>query len=305
MKYRQRLLALEAPIFALLLSGCGSYSDEPAGGSTTGGTTTAASSGGASSTATMTTTTDSTTGSSTTGGGTTGDSTSGDSTSGDSTTGDSTTGDSTSGGGTSGDSTTGDSTTGGPAPDASCDSPTAACGGDVVGAWTVASSCLEVSGELDMTLTGLGCTEPPMVTGTMEVSGTLTFGDDGSVTDETTTTGEWEFELGPGCLEISGTMTTCARITLQTLGFSSSTCEDNMETGGCNCTASVDQSGGPSFPSLDVSGSGSYVTADNTLTATYFTDVDYSYCVADNILTMTPETVNVTGTVAGEIVLQK
>src|SRR5262245_40218129 len=33
----------------------------------------------------------------------------------------------------------------------------AACGGSVVGTWTVMSSCLKVTGELDLALAGLNC----------------------------------------------------------------------------------------------------------------------------------------------------
>ena len=54
----------------------------------------------------------------------------------------------TSGGGTAG--TTGTAGTGGP----SCPNGTA-CGGDVVGTWNVTSSCLGLSGALDVALVGL------------------------------------------------------------------------------------------------------------------------------------------------------
>ena len=57
---------------------------------------------------------------------------------------------------------------------ASCPNVTA-CGGDVVGTWTVTSSCLKVSGNLDPSLVGAGCASAP-VTGDLQVSGTWTAG---------------------------------------------------------------------------------------------------------------------------------
>jgi hypothetical protein len=52
--------------------------------------------------------------------------------------------------------------------------------------------------------------------------------------------------------------------------------------------------------------SGTFTSAGNNLTMTAFgQNVEYSYCVAGNTLTMTPVTVNKTGTVEGPIVLTK
>ena len=47
-----------------------------------------------------------------------------------------------------------------------------ACGGNLVGTWTVTSSCLKVSGNLDLSLAGAGCPSTP-VTGDLQVTGFL------------------------------------------------------------------------------------------------------------------------------------
>src|SRR3954467_4012810 len=51
----------------------------------------------------------------------------------------------------------------------SCSNVTA-CGGDVVGAWTVSSSCLQVAGQLDLSGTSVGCASAP-ATGELHVTG--------------------------------------------------------------------------------------------------------------------------------------
>src|SRR3954471_222743 len=61
---------------------------------------------------------------------------------------------------------------------ASCPNGTA-CGGNVIGSWTVSSSCLSVTGELNPALAGAGCPSAP-VTGSLEVTGTFTVNADGT-----------------------------------------------------------------------------------------------------------------------------
>src|SRR5690349_2273347 len=77
--------------------------------------------------------------------------------------------------GTGGSTGTGGSGTGGMGGGASCPNVTA-CGGSVVGTWTVMSSCLTVNGTVDPAWLGLDprtCTGV-MISGTLNVSGTLT-----------------------------------------------------------------------------------------------------------------------------------
>lgn len=49
-----------------------------------------------------------------------------------------------------------------------------------------ASSCLDVSGELDLSLVGAGCPSAPL-TGSLQVTGTFTANANGAYTDDTTT----------------------------------------------------------------------------------------------------------------------
>src|SRR3954471_16224301 len=105
--------------------------------------------------------------------------------------------------------TTAGSGTGG-APAASCTNVTA-CGGNAVGTWTASSSCIKVSGQLDVAEAGLdprSCTAAP-ITGTLTVNGTFTAKADGTYVDGTTTTGTAHTDMVAGCLQISGTGINC------------------------------------------------------------------------------------------------
>lgn len=191
----------------------------------------------------------------------------------------------------------------------SCDD-VAPCGGDAVGTWAVAACELTLTGNVDLTGLGLAndCMSTPLTSGSMDVTGTLAFVAGGTFTDNTTTTGEAVFELPPPCLELSGTTTTCEMIArpISSVGFSMLTCVDNAMTMGCTCSATIQQSGGLAFVSFDPAMSGTYTSMNSALTMSAFgMNVEYSYCVAGSTLTMTPATVNKTGTVEGPIVLQK
>lgn len=180
------------------------------------------------------------------------------------------------------------------------------CGGDVVGTWIAAGSCLPVSGVADMAGFGLGCTAAP-VTGALEVTGTWTAKDDGTFTDETITSGDSQLELPPECLSISGTVTSCDRLgpALQVLGYASVECTD-AASGGCTCSATIDQAGGLAMVALAPPSSGTYTSANNVVT-TSSTESDnaYAYCVSGNTLVMTPQTSGQTGTLTGTIVFVK
>ena len=175
------------------------------------------------------------------------------------------------------------------------------CGGSVVGSWSVTSSCLTVSGQLDLTLAGLNCAPAP-ITGSLQVTGTWTAKSDGTYADNTTTTGTETFQLAPACLMLSGTTTTCDGISgpLQGLGFASVNCTTAAATGGCTCTATVNQMGGAGVVSVLASASGNYEASGNTLTIDGSSP--YSYCVAGSKMTWTPKPTS--PTVTGTIVFQ-
>jgi hypothetical protein len=178
------------------------------------------------------------------------------------------------------------------------------CGGDVVGTWTVVSSCLKVTGDLDLSLAGGGCPSAP-VTGSLQVTGTWTANADGTYSDGTTTSGDEQFALGPSCLTISSTAVTCdgAASFIKNLGYSSLTCP-SAAGGGCTCSGTVQQPGTIAVVSVAPSTSGNYTRAGNVVTLSGDAgDTSYAYCVSGNQMTLTPQSASPTMT--GTIVLQK
>ncbi len=202
------------------------------------------------------------------------------------------------------------STTGG-ATGGSSDNNGASCangtpgGGNIVGSWTVASSALSVSGQLDLTPLGFGCTSAPVTGGSLQVTGTLTANPDGTFTDNTTTTGTEQCTLAPSCMQISGTTVTCNQMgqAFSGIGYASATCT-SAAGGGCNCTAIVKQNGAMGVLSGYLFTSGTYATSGNVVTTSDGrSSARYSYCASGTTLTMTPQTTSPTTT--GTIELQK
>jgi len=179
----------------------------------------------------------------------------------------------------------------------------AACGGSLVGTWTVASSCLNLTGNLDLSLVGAGCPSAP-VTGSLEVKGSFTANANGTYSDNTTTSGEEQFVLAPSCLVISSAPVTCdgAANLLTSLGYATLHCTSTADKG-CTCTGTIAQTGGFGTVSPAPGTSGNYATAGNLATITGDAgDTRYSFCVSGNTLTMTPQTASPTTT--GTIVFQ-
>jgi hypothetical protein len=176
-----------------------------------------------------------------------------------------------------------------------------ACGGEVVGTWKVTSSCLTLSGEMDMSLTGLGCRTVPAV-GSLQVTGTWTAKANGTYTDNTTTTGSVTFPLSPACLTISSVQVECSKVgaALTAVGWAVATCSTNA-SGQCLCSAIANQSGGIGVVSPFASTSGDYTTSGSGLNTDDF--IDYWYCVSGNTLTLTPKPTILPLT--GTVVLQK
>ncbi len=151
------------------------------------------------------------------------------------------------------------------------------CGGDVVGTWTVTSSCLGVSGAVDLSALGLACASAP-VTGSLEVTGTWIAHLNGTYSDQTITSGDEQLDVPAACLSISGTQINCDMMaqTLEYPGHSSATCTP-APSGGCTCQLHLEQTGGMGVR---------------------------SYCVSGNRLTITP-TLSQAGTLTGTIELAK
>ncbi|HVZ37385.1 MAG TPA: arabinofuranosidase catalytic domain-containing protein, partial [Polyangiaceae bacterium] len=161
-----------------------------------------------------------------------------------------------------------------------------ACGGNLVGTWSVAASCLNVNGDLQVGGFGLGCASVT-VTGSLQVSGTWTANADGTYADNTMTSGTEQITVAAACLNVSGTTTTCDRIggPLQGIGYASVNCTA-ASSGGCTCEATVQQTGGLGLASSDPQTSGNYSTSGNVVS---IDDAQQSYCVAGNQMTWTPQ----------------
>jgi hypothetical protein len=186
----------------------------------------------------------------------------------------------------------------------------APCGGDLTGTWSTAGCDMTVSGMATFTTAGIGCASAP-VEGSMKLAGTFTATADGMFTDNTTTTGELVMELAAQCLMISGTMGAgCDRLDLAGAGFPGGACVSNPETMGCTCTFPIDQMAGLGAIGLEASlqnaGSGTFTTADNAMVLTVAgVETAYSYCVAEDTLTVAPGTPNNAGMVTGSMAFEK
>jgi hypothetical protein len=180
------------------------------------------------------------------------------------------------------------------------------CGGDVVGTWNVTSSCLAVSGPVDMSSLGLGAVCDATVTGALEVAGTWTANADGTYSDGTTTSGTETIELTADCLSISGTTITCDRvdIPMAAIGYAEVSCIDNPATSGCTCSTVIDQAGGLGLAPISPSDIGTYRVSGSRLTITAG-EQEYDYCVHGTALGMIPVSTGRTGTLTGAVVLRR
>lgn len=167
------------------------------------------------------------------------------------------------------------------------------CGGDVVGTWTVKSSCLKASGSSDISYLGLTCVpNVATITGSASVSGSLTLGADGKYTDNTVTTGSDSWQLDRSCTILSGTVVKCEAIgavfssSLSIYGYESFICQDVASSGGCTCQGKINQPGGMGLLCNDAMPKGKYRTASNKLTLGDW--LTYSYCVNGDEMTLSP-----------------
>ena len=209
------------------------------------------------------------------------------------------------GSGTGGAKSSGGAATGG---SSGCPNGTA-CGGDLTGTWTVSSSCVTVTGSVDLTPLGISCTVGT-IKGSFQVTGTWTATSDGTTStyaDNTHTSGTAQLELPAECHNVSGTTTTCVDLArgISNLGYTG-TCSDNSTTGGCTCPLTAAQDGWMGTVSPNASTGADYTIASNVITVTDGRNhtAPYQYCVATNTLTVTPQSTKY-GTAAGTIVLQK
>jgi hypothetical protein len=174
------------------------------------------------------------------------------------------------------------------------------CGGDPVGTWNVTSSCLSLSGPLDMTMAGVACTAS--VVGTLQVTGSWIGKSNGAYADYTTTVGAEQVDLPPPCMLISGTVVACEQIggLFTSFHYVSDPCSW-LAGGSCSCYARAYQGGWPGLLSWDSATSGKYTTSGNTLTLDG--EARYAYCVSGNQMTWIPQSEN--PRITGAIVFQR
>lgn len=179
-----------------------------------------------------------------------------------------------------------------------------ACGGDITGTWTVISSCLDVTGVMDVRPIGLGC-DSALITGSRAVAGTFTANADGTYLDRTTTSGEDQIELAAACLNISGTIVMCERVApaVAAYGYDSVTCTPASD-GTCVCDAAFARAAGLGTLSFDPLANGSFTTSGSILTLDDEVNVptSYQYCASASELTLLPLP-SFTGTLRGAVVL--
>ena len=167
------------------------------------------------------------------------------------------------------------------------------CGGSVLGTWNVSSSCLKLSGDMDVSLSSLGCPKVPVV-GSLTTTGSFSANADGTFTDNTKTTGSATFPLAPGCLSVSSVARTCEQLSSNfiALGWATSIC--TSASGQCTCTVTADQTGGLGTLSEVETSKGRYSTSGSMLTTE---DTTVPYCVAGDKLTVAPQFPALSGTI--------
>ena len=163
------------------------------------------------------------------------------------------------------------------------------------------SSCLRVSGALDLTAWGIGCTSAP-ITGSYQVFGTWSANVNGTYIDNTVTVGDEQIQLAAACLKVSGTTTMCEQLgnLFAAVRGSPAACSDAVG-GGCTCSVTIKQAGGLGVVTVDPYLGGEYATSGNVVTLD--SQATYSYCVSGDTMTWMPQTMG--PTVTGAIVFHR
>ena len=178
----------------------------------------------------------------------------------------------------------------------------AACAGDVVGDWTISSSCLDVDAAQMM-----GTSSCPGATGRASdwtVTGSTTFTADLTYSSTTTVNGNVIVTLPAACLRQNGVTLSCAQLqdalesSLADSNFSSARCSASAGSG-CACTIGL-------LP-ISSTTSGTYSTTPAGVlkqTDTGGTSSSSAYCVQGSTMTLSPEPMTVT-TTSGSITLTR
>lgn len=177
----------------------------------------------------------------------------------------------------------------------------AACGGDIVGAWQISSTCLTFDSS---TMSNDDCPGQTTRVADWDMTGNFNFNADLTYSANATQTGTVVTTLPASCLMRQGITLSCAQLedalqaNLADSGFSSGTCSVSAGNG-CACTiVTLPQSS---------NASGTYTTSGSgvlTQTETGGSPDSSNYCVKGSTLTLSPTASEMSG-VAGSLTLTK
>jgi hypothetical protein len=157
---------------------------------------------------------------------------------------------------------------------------TAACGGDIVGTWTITSSCVSASASMVQS----ACATATASSSNATINGNVTYNADGSYTSTATLNGSVRVDLPQSCLTTDGVTITCAQVNQAfqsnpTPGVSLSC----TGTSGCTCSETITNEMS--------SETGTYTTTAAGLlteTPTGGTASQTDYCVKGTTMTQSP-----------------
>jgi len=178
----------------------------------------------------------------------------------------------------------------------------ASCGGNIVGEWTITSSCVAAHGTL-----GDSSCPTATLTAHATVTGTSSYRADLSYTTNWTLQGSETIGFPASCLTSGGVTITCDQLNQVFAGAGAPTgasavrCS-NAGGGGCNCVADLAQQ--------TMSEIGTYTTSGvtvNTTPAGSTTSDPSGYCVQGNRLDLTPPTtmMDASLTTTGDITMMR
>jgi hypothetical protein len=156
----------------------------------------------------------------------------------------------------------------------------AACGGSVVGTWTITSSCVSESASM----VDSQCPSATASSSGLSITGSVTYNADGTYSSSSTISGSVRVSLPQSCLTYNGVTLTCAQLTQAsqsnpTAGVTLS-CSG---TSGCICTETI--------APQSSSETGTYTTTAAgvlTQTPTGGTASQDDYCVKGTTMTLSP-----------------
>jgi hypothetical protein len=166
---------------------------------------------------------------------------------------------------------------------------TAACGGNVVGTWTITSSCVSASASMVDT----GCPTATASASNLTIDGSFTYNADGSYTSTASVSGSVRVSLPQSCLTSNGVTITCDQVN-QAL--------QNDPTAGVtlSCTGSLSCTCTETISNETSTETGTYTTAAGVVTQTPAggTASESDYCVKGTTMTQSP---HASSTMMGEV----